>query len=113
MAGSLQNKYLNICKYSPDGYFGSKFVTVVVTGDASGQIHFEGYQVSNQCMALVKSQILIPTYDAPELGYIKETSQEQYIPDVYYKVREKSNLSKFFFFFFWIVRKKIRIIMKS
>ena len=55
-------------------------------GDASGQIHFEGYQVSNQCMALVKSQILLPTYDASELGYIKETSPEQYVPDVYYKV---------------------------
>jgi len=113
MAGWFQNKYLNTCKYSPDGYFGSKFVTVVVTGDASGQIHFEGYQVSNQCMALVKSQILIPTRDAPELGYIKETSQEQYVPDVYYKVRrkrerEKESLLKFFF----DIRKKIRIIMK-
>lgn len=87
MAGWLQNKHLNKCKYSPDGYYGSKFVTVVVTGDASGQIQFEGYQVSNQCMALVKSEILIPTYDAPELGYIKETSAEQYVPDVYFKVK--------------------------
>lgn len=86
MAGDSQNRHLNACKYSPDGYFGSKFVTVVVTGDASGQIHFEGYQVSNQCMALVKSQIFIPTHDAPELGYIKETSPEQYVPDVFYKV---------------------------
>ena len=32
MAGWLQNSHPNICKYSPDGYFGSKFVTVVVTG---------------------------------------------------------------------------------
>jgi nuclear protein localization family protein 4 len=92
MAGWYQNKHLNMCKYSPDGYFGSKFVTVVVTGDASGQIHFEGYQVSNQCMALVKSEIFIPTYDVPELGYIKETSPEQYVPDVYYKVNTKQNV---------------------
>ena len=61
--------------------------TLPFVGDVSGQIHFEGYQVSNQCMALVKSKILLPTYDAPELGYIKETSAEQYVPDVYYKVR--------------------------
>ena len=88
MASWYQNKHLNMCKYSPDGYFGSKFVTVVVTGDSLGQIHFEGYQVSNQCMALVKSEILIPTLDAPELGYIKGTSPEQYVPDVYYKVKE-------------------------
>ena len=68
-------------------------------GDVSGQIHFEGYQVSNQCMALVKSKILLPTYDAPELGYIKETSSEQYVPDVYYKVkkikRERERRKKF------------------
>ncbi|CAF3569281.1 unnamed protein product [Rotaria sordida] len=91
MAGWFQNKHLNRCKYSPDGHFGAKFVTVVVTGDASGQIQFEGYQVSNQCMALVKSDILLPTYDAPELGYIKETSSEQYVPDVYYKEKDSYN----------------------
>ncbi|CAF1290011.1 unnamed protein product [Adineta ricciae] len=90
-SGWFQNKHLNTCKYSPDGYFGSKFVTVVVTGNASGQIHFEGYQVSNQCMALVKSEILLPTYDAPELGYIKETSTEQFVPDVYYKEKDSYN----------------------
>ncbi|CAF1251123.1 unnamed protein product [Adineta ricciae] len=90
-AAWLQNKHPNICKCSPDGYFGSKFVTVVVTGDASGQIHFEGYQVSNQCMALEKSKILLPTYDAPELGFIKETSSEQYVPDVYYKEKDSYN----------------------
>lgn len=45
-------------------------------------------------MALVKSKILLPTYDAPELGYIKETSAEQYVPDVYYKVRKPSSLPR-------------------
>ena len=112
MAGDLQNRHLNMCKYSPDGYFGSKFVTVVVTGDTSGQIHFEGYQVSNQCMALIKSRILVPTHDAPELGYIKETSPEQYVPDVYYKVRseDEENIEKKSRVF--LVRKKTRIITK-
>lgn len=33
MAGYFQNKYRNYSKYSPDFYFGSKFVTVVVTGN--------------------------------------------------------------------------------
>ena len=58
----------------------------VFAGDQSGQIHFEGYQVSNVCMALVNDDCLIPTKDAPELGYIKESSNEQYVPDVFYKV---------------------------
>ena len=55
-------------------------------GDASNQIHFEGYQVSDQCMALVRDDCLIPTVDAPELAYVKESSNEQYVPDVFYKV---------------------------
>lgn len=55
-----------------------------------GQIHFEGYQVSNVCMALVKDDCLIPTKDAPELGYIKESSNEQYVPDVFFKVSKNA-----------------------
>ena len=62
---------------------------IAVLGDKDSQIHFEGYQVSNQCMALVKDDCLIPTLDAPELGYVKESSEEQYVPDVFFKVRKK------------------------
>lgn len=47
----------------------------------------EGYQVSAQCMALVRDDCLVPTKDASELGYIRESSDKQYVPDVYYKVR--------------------------
>lgn len=49
----------------------------------------EGYSVSAQCMALVRDSCLIPTKDASELGYIKESSDKQYVPDVYYKVSNK------------------------
>jgi nuclear protein localization family protein 4 len=77
MAAYFQTSQPNPCRLSPDGYFGSKFVTVVVTGDKENQIHMEGYQVSNQCMALVRDQCLLPTKDAPELAYVKETSKEQ------------------------------------
>ncbi|PVD39210.1 hypothetical protein C0Q70_01838 [Pomacea canaliculata] len=88
MAADFQNKFPNPCKLSPEGHFGSKFVTVIATGDNNNQIHFEGYQVSNQCMALVKDDCLIPTKDVPELGYIKESSNEQYVPDVFYKGKD-------------------------
>lgn len=46
----------------------------------------EGYQVSNQCMALVRDNCLLPTIDVPELAYVRESSNEQYVPDVFYKV---------------------------
>ncbi|KAH3863869.1 hypothetical protein DPMN_026873, partial [Dreissena polymorpha] len=89
MAAQFQNKHQNPCKYSTEGFFGSKFVTVIVTGDQTGQIHFEGYQVSNVCMSLVRDNCLIPTKDAPELGYIKESTNEQYVPDVFYKDKDE------------------------
>lgn len=84
-AGYFQNKHPNACKLSSDGYFGSKFGTVCVTGDKDFKIHMEGYQVSNQCMALVRENCMVPTLDAPELGYVKKSSANQFIPDVFYK----------------------------
>lgn len=86
LAGQLQNQHPNVCKYSSNGIFGSKFVTVCVTGDATKQVHMEGYAVSAQCMALVRDNCLVPTKDAPELGYVRESSDKQFVPDVYYKV---------------------------
>ena len=62
------------------------FIINFFAGDASNQVHMEGYGVSNQCMALVRDNCLIPTKDAPELGYIRESTDKQYVPDVYYKV---------------------------
>jgi len=49
-------------------------------------VHMEGYAVSAQCMALVRDNCLIPTKDAPELGYVRESTDKQYVPDVFYKV---------------------------
>jgi len=49
-------------------------------------------QVSNQCMALVRDDCLVPTLDAPELGYIRESTPEQYVPDVFYKVHVNTSI---------------------
>ncbi|XP_038211734.1 nuclear protein localization protein 4 homolog [Zerene cesonia] len=88
MAGHYQNQHPNACRHASSGYFGSKFVTVCVTGDTQNQIHLEGYQVSGQCAALVRDDILVPTRDAPDLGYIRDCTSTQYVPDVYYKERD-------------------------
>ena len=88
-AGVLQNLNPNPCRLSSDGVYGSKFVTVVASGDKENNINFEGYQVSNQCMSLVADGCLIPTLDAPELGYIRESSSELFVADVYFKEKDK------------------------
>nr|CAG4636161.1 EOG090X05T8 [Eubosmina coregoni]SVE69787.1 EOG090X05T8 [Eubosmina coregoni] len=87
MAGHFQSLHPNPCRLSSDGHFGSKFVTVCITGesDSQHQIHMECYQVSNQCQALVRDECLVPTKDAPELAYVRQSSAEKYIPDVFFK----------------------------
>lgn len=45
--------------------------------------------MSAQCMALVRDNCFVPTKDAPELGYIRESTDKQYVPDVFFKVRRK------------------------
>ena len=39
-------------------------------------------------MALVNDECLVPTIDDPALGYIKESSSEQFVPDVFYKQKD-------------------------
>ncbi|XP_059473538.1 nuclear protein localization protein 4 homolog [Neocloeon triangulifer] len=85
-AGYFQNQHPN---YIHKSQFGSKFVTVCVTGDKNNQVHMEGYSVSNQCMALVRDNCLVPTKDAPELGYIRIQGDNEFVPDVFYKVTDE------------------------
>ncbi|CAG7733894.1 unnamed protein product [Allacma fusca] len=88
-AAYFQTLHPNPCRLSSSGTFGSKFATVLITGDEKNQVQMVGYQVSNQCMSLVKDKCLVPTKDAPELGYIKESSEKQYVPDVFYKQKDE------------------------
>nr|CAG4649318.1 EOG090X05T8 [Scapholeberis mucronata]SVE93604.1 EOG090X05T8 [Scapholeberis mucronata] len=98
MAGHFQSLHPNPCRLSSNGYFGSKFVTICVTGNSQNQVHMEGYQVSNQCQALVRDQCLVPTKDAPELAYVRQSTAEKYIPDVYYKLFDNSWMEVIVFF---------------
>jgi nuclear protein localization protein 4 homolog len=86
-AGAFQNKYKNYTQYSSDGYFGSKFVTVVATGNKTKQIDFAGYQVSDQCTAMVEADILCPTSHF-ELASVREhpLNEKHYITDVQFTV---------------------------
>uniref|UniRef100_A0A1I8FLK0 NPL4 domain-containing protein n=1 Tax=Macrostomum lignano TaxID=282301 RepID=A0A1I8FLK0_9PLAT len=84
-AGQLQVQHPNICSKAEGGRFGSKFVTCVLTGDQTNQIAPTAYQLSNQGMALVRDEILVPTFDAPELAWCRERTKDgQFAPDVFY-----------------------------
>ncbi|EPB74033.1 NPL4 family protein [Ancylostoma ceylanicum] len=94
-AGYLQSKNPNITEYCSDRHFGSKFVTVVASGDEQEQVNFHGYQVSNQCTALVEAQLLCPT-NHPELAYIRDKplNETQYLTDVQYTAKTRVMFGK-------------------
>ena len=57
-AANYQNMFPNNCKLTDEGVFGSKFVTICVTGNKDNEIHMEGYQVGNE-RNLFQSPILL------------------------------------------------------
>jgi len=79
----MQNRSPSFCKQAGDGILGSKFVSILITGTAQGEISVSAYQVSDQCMQLVKDGIITFSSD-PSLLRTKKTTK-RFIPDVMYR----------------------------
>jgi len=88
-AACYQNQHPNPTKQTEEGVFGSKFVTVCITGNKENDVDMLGFQVSNHCMALQRDGVIVPTKDAPELAYILESSDSKYIPDVFFTEKDE------------------------
>lgn len=88
MAGRNQAAHRNVSKYSESGYYSSKFVTCVVTGNKEGEIEPRSYQVSASTEGLVKAD-MISASTHPNMLYINETKGSRYVPDIFYsKINE-------------------------
>jgi nuclear protein localization family protein 4 len=79
-----QLKYKNKCKWSETGEFSSKFVTCIISGNTNGEIEVNAYQASESAEALVKAD-LISASTHPDQMFIKETTNERYVPDIFYQ----------------------------
>lgn len=84
----MQNKHPSSCKYSSSGKFGSKFVTIVVSGDEQGDVSLAAYQVSNQCVAMTNANILEASVD-PTLMRVKPSTSEQYVPEIFFNSKNE------------------------
>eukprot|EP00045_Choanoeca_perplexa_P008555 m.80120 g.80120 ORF g.80120 m.80120 type:complete len:589 (-) comp14536_c0_seq5:142-1908(-) len=90
MASMLQNQHPNPvpAKYNSAGYFGSKFVTVVVSGNKDELIGTQAYQASSQAMALTRDDVLRPS-DHPAMMAVKPSTEEDYVPEVFYVTKDE------------------------
>lgn len=84
-ATKWQLKFPNACKYSENGYFSSKFVTCVVSGNTSGEIDMEMYQASETSEALVKAN-LITASTHPSQVFVNKQDDQRYVPDIMYSI---------------------------
>jgi len=80
----FQNLHKSPSKWSETGFFGSKFITCVVTGDEAGNIAVSAYQASNTAMAMVEADIITPSTD-PSVMLVNEEAPGRYIPEVFYR----------------------------
>lgn len=83
-----QHLHPNPCRYSSTGKYGSKFVTVVVTGDESNDVGLFAYQASMTAEAMLEAEIISATTD-PALLMVNPGDPTHFIPEVFYKYRNE------------------------
>ncbi|KAI8843214.1 NPL4 family-domain-containing protein [Chytriomyces cf. hyalinus JEL632] len=87
----LQAQYPTASKYSSTGKFGSRFVTCVISGNEDNGIDISCFQISNVGVGMVRDGIVEASVD-PGLLRVKASSNEQYIPEVFYKFKNEYGL---------------------
>eukprot|EP00164_Ancoracysta_twista_P000202 GFYU01000293.1.p1 GENE.GFYU01000293.1~~GFYU01000293.1.p1 ORF type:complete len:614 (-),score=197.83 GFYU01000293.1:291-2132(-) len=92
LMAKMQADHPNVTKKSKNNRFGSKFVTVLLSGTEEGSADIEAYQVSDQCASLVRDGIIFPGKASKKKMRARKTDEDQYIPDVSYRQKNEYNL---------------------
>ncbi|KAK5666785.1 nuclear protein localization protein 4 [Batrachochytrium dendrobatidis] len=90
-AGVNQEQHPMVTPYSALHTFGSRFVTCVISGNSEGGIDIFSYQVSNMCAAMVRDNIIEASVE-PSLMRVAESTDKQYVPEVFYKFKNEYNI---------------------
>ncbi|AMD19644.1 HCL507Cp [Eremothecium sinecaudum] len=92
MAAKQQLKHANPSRFSQQGYFSSKFVTCVISGNLKGEIDVSAYQVSTDAEALVDAD-MISGSTHPSMAYINDTTAVRYVPEIFYMRKNEYNIT--------------------
>lgn len=92
LASRNQLKHPNVSKFSRDGFFSSKFVTCVVSGNLKGEIDLSAYQVSAAAEALVDADIITASTH-PSMAYIKQSDSDRYVPEIFHMRKNEYNIT--------------------
>ena len=90
-AADVQCQYPCVSKHSASGRFGSRMVSVVVSGDADHNVAPSAFQVSNQCMAMQKAGIIEASTNPALMRIVNPaaTGSKQFVPDVIFKQKNE------------------------
>ncbi|SCU87212.1 LAME_0D09208g1_1 [Lachancea meyersii CBS 8951] len=91
MAARQQLKKPNVCKFSEQGIYSSKFVTCVISGNIEEDIDISTYQVSTDAEALVQADMITGSTH-PSMAYINDTNEDRYVPEMFYMRRNEYGL---------------------
>jgi nuclear protein localization family protein 4 len=92
-AAYLQSQRPNIVsrKYCSEGNFGSKFVSVVMSGDKDNFAAPTAFQASNEAVAMAKADILAPSTTAANEMLVQLSDDTRYVPEIYYTHKNEYN----------------------
>jgi len=82
--GLVWFRFPSPCRDSTTGVFGSKFVSVLVYGNAEGNIEVAAYQLSNQVARLIRDGV-VAVAKTPQHLRVKKAKEGIIFPDVYYR----------------------------
>ncbi|CEP61991.1 nuclear protein localization protein 4 LALA0_S04e05248g [Lachancea lanzarotensis] len=91
MAARQQLKTPNACKFSEQGFYSSKFVTCVISGNIQEEVDISTYQVSTDAEALVQADMITGSTH-PSMAYINDTNEDRYVPELFYMRRNEYGL---------------------
>lgn len=89
-AAALQLQNPTASRSSTTGQYGSRFVTVVVSGNEAQEVDIMAYQASEQACAMVEADMIEASVE-PSQVRVKDDDQAaaRYVPDVFYRFKNE------------------------